>query len=123
MTDAARARIVLRQCERLAADLVRRRGWWIAPQLDDTGVISALVHTAGSYTTVLTLPTSRWESDVLGLRGGPTTGSLLCAPVVQWHYRIPMPTALLWARSADDPSNGASLADWLDRHGAEQDAP
>lgn len=123
MTDAARARIVLAQCERLAADLVRRRGWWIAPQLDDTGVISALVHTSGSYTTVLTLPTSHWTSDVLGLRGGPTAGSLLCAPIVRWHHRIPMPSALLWARSADDPANGDALADWLDRHEPAPDTP
>ncbi|ATY17265.1 hypothetical protein CU254_42535 (plasmid) [Amycolatopsis sp. AA4] len=123
MTDAARARIILRQCERLAADLILRRGWWIAPQLDEHGVISALVHTAGSYTTVLTLPVDRWESDVLGLRGGPSEGSLLCAPIVQWHHRIPMLHALLWARSADDPSNGASLADWLDRHESDPDSP
>ncbi|UKD50721.1 hypothetical protein L3Q65_00205 (plasmid) [Amycolatopsis sp. FU40] len=115
MTDAERARILLRQCERLVEDLLAR-GWRIVPQVEETGVISALVHADGLRATVITLPASDWTSTVVGMRGGPAEGSLLRAPVVQWRYLVPMPSALRWARFfADDPSDGGWLRDWLAR--------
>lgn len=116
MTDAARARILLGQCERLSEDLVAR-GWRLVPQIEDIGTVSMLVHAFGQRTTLVTLPASGWTSTVVGLRGGPEKGSLLRAPVEQWRYFVPMPRALCSRRAAPTirPTGARCATGWSGR--------